>query len=96
MQLFSKIPTVDNLVAQPIMKGAVFSSSWPLQVRWEWPWAPHPLLIFDCSEDMSYGDFEQDELLFFSVGLYLVARGFLVDGTVSPILALLGSSRLWL
>ena len=57
---------------------------------------PHPLLIFDCSEDMFYRDFEQDELLFFSVALHLVARRLLVDGTGSLIRALIGSNRLWL
>jgi len=45
---------------------------------------------------MFYGDFEQDELLFFSVALHLVARRLLVDGTGSLIRALIGSNRLWL
>ena len=42
---------------------------------------------------MFYGDFERGEL-FFSVGLHLVPRGLLVDGTKSSIMALLGSNRL--
>jgi len=51
------------------MESTIFSGFWPLRVRWEWPRAPHPVLIFDGIEGMVYVDFEQSEVGFFSVGL---------------------------
>ena len=67
-----------------------------LQVTWEWPRVPHPILIFDGVEDLVYKDFERDEVHFLFVGLGRVLSGLSVDGARSPILALFGCSRLWL
>jgi len=57
------------------MESTVFSSSRPLRVRWEWPLAPHPGLIFDGAEDMVHGDFERGKVGFLSVGLGKVRAG---------------------
>ena len=53
------------------------------------------MLVLHGAEDVINGDFEWCEL-FFSVGLCLISRGLFVDGAGSPILALLGCSKLWL
>ena len=52
-------------------------------------------MVLDGIEDVLDGDFEWCELLFFFIGLCLVSRGLFVDGLGSPILALLGRSKLW-
>ena len=52
-------------------------------------------MVLDGAEDMVNIDFEWCELLFFSVGLCLVLRGLLVEGTGSMILALLRCSEWW-
>jgi len=53
-------------------------------------------LVLDGAEDVVDDDFEWCELLFFSIGLCLVPKGFSVDGVGSPILTLLGCCKLWL
>jgi len=53
---------------------------------------PHPRLVLNGTEDVVDEDFEWCELFFF-VALCRVPGGF--DGAGSPILALLGCSKLW-
>jgi len=69
LELFPERATINGIVSHSVMEGAIFFSSWPLQARWEWPWVPHPILIFDGVEDVFHRDFERSEVGFLSVSL---------------------------
>ena len=74
------------------MKGAVLFGSWSFWVKWEWPRALYPFLIFDGREDVVDRDLKRREILFFSADFCLVPRGLLIDVAGSPILPLLGGA----